>query len=68
MERTYTAVFVDAGDGWIAAYAHDLPGANSQGRTIEEARENLKDAIRELLASQVDVPQGAVREDVTVTV
>lgn len=68
MERTFTGVFVQSGDWW-AASAQELPGAHSQGRTIDEARENLKDAIRELLASYRDDPTPAeqVREEVTVT-
>jgi len=42
--NTYTAVFVKDGDMY-AAYAEELPGANTQGKTIDEARENLKEAI-----------------------
>jgi predicted RNase H-like HicB family nuclease len=43
MEK-FTAVFEREGDWWIG-YVEELPGANTQGRTIEEVRENLKDAI-----------------------
>jgi predicted RNase H-like HicB family nuclease len=43
MER-FTAVFEHEGEWWIG-YVEELPGANTQGRTIEEARENLKDAV-----------------------
>jgi predicted RNase H-like HicB family nuclease len=43
MER-FTAVFEQEGEWWIG-YVEELPGANTQGRTIEEARENLKDAV-----------------------
>ncbi|MCG6551795.1 MAG: type II toxin-antitoxin system HicB family antitoxin [Candidatus Magnetominusculus sp. LBB02] len=41
------AVFVKDGDWW-AAWTDDVPGACTQGRTIEEARENLLDAINEI--------------------
>jgi hypothetical protein len=44
MEKIFTAVFEKAGD-WHIAYAEELPGANTQGRTLEEARENLREAI-----------------------
>jgi predicted RNase H-like HicB family nuclease len=44
MEHRFTAVFERDGDWWIA-YVEELPGANTQGRTLEEARENLKEAI-----------------------
>ena len=33
-------------DGWIVARVHGVPGAISQGRTREEARENVIDALR----------------------
>jgi predicted RNase H-like HicB family nuclease len=37
-------------DGWILARVHGVPGAISQGRTREEARENVIDALRLMLA------------------
>ena len=36
---TYTAVFVEDGDGW-AAWIEEIPGANSQGNTFDEASED----------------------------
>ena len=49
---TLTAVFeeVPAADGGgYVAYTEELPGAISEGDTLEEARENLRDAIGLLL-------------------
>jgi predicted RNase H-like HicB family nuclease len=40
-----TAVFEQDGDWWVG-YVEELPGANTQGRTLEEARENLREAVR----------------------
>ena len=40
-----TAVFKKVPEGYIA-WVEDLPGANTQGETLEEARENLQEAIR----------------------
>jgi predicted RNase H-like HicB family nuclease len=37
-------------DGWIVARVLEVPGAMSQGRTREEARENVIDALRLVLA------------------
>ena len=52
MEMTLTAVFEEVppseGGGYVA-YAEELPGAISEGETLEEARENLRDAIELLL-------------------
>jgi predicted RNase H-like HicB family nuclease len=77
MELTLTAVFEevppDQGGGY-AAYVEELPGANTQGETIEEARENLKDAIRELLAARREIlgeelsRHKVIREKITVAV
>lgn len=45
-----TIVFEDGGDGWIVASIPEVPGALSQGRTREEARENVLDALHGILA------------------
>ena len=42
----FTAVFEEGEQGWWVATCPEVPEAITQGRTIEEARENLKDAIR----------------------
>jgi len=44
-----TVHFEDAGDGWVLAKIPEVPGAISQGRTREEARENVIDALRTVL-------------------
>jgi predicted RNase H-like HicB family nuclease len=44
MEK-FTAVFEQEG-GWWIGYVEELPGANTQGQTLEEARENLKEAVQ----------------------
>ncbi len=45
MVSNYTIVIVKSG-GWYAGYVKELPGAHSQGKTVKEVRENLKEAIR----------------------
>jgi predicted RNase H-like HicB family nuclease len=44
-----TVVLEDGGDGWIMATVPEVPGAISQGRTPEEARANVLDALNLLL-------------------
>jgi predicted RNase H-like HicB family nuclease len=44
----FTAVFQKFPDGY-AAFVEELPGANTQGETLEEARENLKEAVQLVL-------------------
>jgi predicted RNase H-like HicB family nuclease len=77
MDLTLTAVFEEVpGEegGGYAAYVEELPGANTQGETLEEARENLKDAIRELLAARREIlgeetsGHKVIREKITVAV
>lgn len=49
MTHTFTAVFEEAPEGGYAAWVEELPGAISQGETLEEARENLREAIALIL-------------------
>jgi predicted RNase H-like HicB family nuclease len=44
MEMAFTAVFKKVPEGYIA-FVEELAGANSQGATLEEARENLREAV-----------------------
>jgi len=48
MTNQFTAVFEKRGDEWIA-FIEELPGANTQGKTIDEARENLSEAVQLIL-------------------
>lgn len=49
MTRTFTAVFQPAEEGGFVAWVEELPGANTQGETLEEARENLREAVELIL-------------------
>ena len=44
MKIQLTAVFLKVPEGYIG-FVEELPGANTQGATLEEARENLEEAI-----------------------
>lgn len=44
MQLELTAVFKRADEGGYIAFVEELPGANSQGETLEEARANLREA------------------------
>ena len=48
-EMNFTAIYEPAAEGGYVAYVAELPGANTQGETLEEARENLTDAVEMLL-------------------
>jgi len=51
-----TIRFEPGQDGWIIASIPEVPGALSQGRTREEARANVIDALRLILTPQPDAP------------
>ena len=68
MRNEFTAVFERDG-AWYVAYCPEIPGANGQGRTKEEARRSLLDAIALILADRRDdglrgIPADAERETV----
>ena len=70
MRNEFTAVFERDGD-WFVAYSPEIPGANGQGRTKEEARQSLSAAIGLILEDRREdglrsVPPDAERETVTV--
>lgn len=70
MSNTYTAIFERDGD-WYLAYCIEIPGANGQGRTKEEARASLAGAIDLILQDRREdalrhLPDDAERETVVV--
>lgn len=44
----FTAIFEKVPEGYIA-FVEEIPGANTQGSTLEEARENLNEAVQLVL-------------------
>ena len=50
MESSFTAIFEKTKDWWIA-FVEELPGTNTQGKTIDEARKNFKEAVELILRS-----------------
>ena len=51
MQFEFTAVFQEAPEGGYVAFVEELPGANTQGETLDEARENLREAVGLVLES-----------------
>ena len=58
-----TIAFEDGEDGWIIASITEVPGAHSQGRTREEAREKVIDALRGILELRFGNSQAAPAGD-----
>lgn len=72
MHNEFTAVYERDGE-WVIAYCPEVPGANGQGSTKDEARESLAAAIALLLEDRRDdglrgLPPDAERETITVVI
>ena len=70
MQNEFTAI-IERNDEWYIAYCPEIPGANGQGHTKDEARENLAEAITLILKDRREeglrgVPPDAIRETVTI--
>jgi predicted RNase H-like HicB family nuclease len=48
----FTAVFEEANEGGYIAYLEEMPGVNTQGETLEEAKSNLKEAFKLVIDTQ----------------
>ena len=51
-----TAVFMQVPEGFIA-FVEELPGANTQGATLDEARENLQEAVQLVLEANRELAE-----------
>ena len=70
MRNEFTAI-IERDNEWFIGYCPEIPGANGQGRTIDECRKNLADAIELILEDRREdalrgVPPDAIRETVVV--
>jgi len=71
---TFTAVFEEAEEGGYIAYVAEVPGATTQGETLEEARENLREAIELVLETNREMAleqhegRGRIQEILTVEI
>ena len=54
MQGTFTAVYEKRGR-WYIAYIEEIPGVNTQARTLNEARANLREAFELIVAANREV-------------
>jgi predicted RNase H-like HicB family nuclease len=71
MHNEFTAIIEKDGD-WYIAYCPEVPGANGQGRTIEESKANLAEAISLILEDRRQdamrgLPEDAIRVVVAIS-
>lgn len=67
----FTAVIESAEEGGYIAFCPEVPGANGQGETVEDAKQNLAEAVELLLLDRREdgmrgVPENALREPLLV--
>jgi predicted RNase H-like HicB family nuclease len=70
MHNEFTAIIERDGD-WFIAWSPEMPGANGQGRAVEESKQSLAEAIALVLEDRREdmmrgVPQDALREVVQI--
>jgi predicted RNase H-like HicB family nuclease len=51
----YTAIIEKTDDGWYIAHCAEIPNAHTQGRSIEEVKENLSEAIELILSCEREI-------------
>ena len=66
MQNEFTAI-IEKDEGWYIAYCPEIPGANGQGKTIEEVKQSLADAVELILEDRREdmlrgVPKNSIRE------
>ncbi|MGD9855165.1 MAG: type II toxin-antitoxin system HicB family antitoxin [Planctomycetaceae bacterium] len=69
-EMTFTAVYLEVPEGYVA-FVEELPGANTQGATLDEARANLQEAVamvldanRELASRSIAIAGATVSREI----
>ncbi|MBL7086123.1 MAG: type II toxin-antitoxin system HicB family antitoxin [Candidatus Cloacimonetes bacterium] len=70
MHNEFTAI-IEKDENWYIAYCPEIPGANGQGRTIEECKQSLSEAITLILEDRREdafrgIPESAQKEFVTI--
>ena len=72
-KRQFTAVYKKSGK-WYLGWIEEVPGVNTQGKTLSEVKENLKEALllvletNKLLNKTLGIQKNLIRESLTVAV
>ena len=61
MKLKFTAIFQQVPGGYVA-FVEELPGANTQGKTLEEARANLEEAVRMVLEENRELAEESLKD------
>jgi len=71
MKGEFTAIIESSPEGGYWAICPEIPGANGQGKTIEEAKESLKEAVILILEDRLEdvrrgLPKDAIQENIAI--
>ncbi len=71
MKGEVTAIIEKAPEGGFWSICPEVPGANGQGETVEEAKKNLKDAISLIMDDRIEdikrgLPDDAIQEIIAI--
>ena len=66
-QNQFTAVYKKHGK-WYLGWVEELPGVNTQGKTLYEAKSNLKDALRLVLNANRDVAKKAFEKELNLEI
>jgi predicted RNase H-like HicB family nuclease len=64
MKGELTAIIEKAPEGGFWAFCPEIPGANGQGETVEEAKENLREAVTLILEDRLEDIKRGLPDDV----
>ena len=72
MKGEYTAIIEKAPEGGYWAICPEVPGANGQGESIEEAKQSLRDAIRLIMKDRLEdflrgLPEDVIQDTIEVS-
>ena len=59
MENTFTGI-IEKTDKWYIGYIEEIPGVNTQGKTVEEVKNNLKEALELILISNRELTEKSI--------
>lgn len=71
MHQTFTATYQKHGN-WFLGWVEEIPGVNTQGKTLKEVKENLKEALELILETnreliRKEITGKVIREPLTIT-
>lgn len=68
MKHEFTAIIEEAPEGGFWAVCPEVPGANGQGETVEEAKQSLREAIALIFEDRLEDMRRGLPEDAIETV